>query len=1314
MTNPAVVVAFAAASVRTGRTSMVANQAWILASAGRRVLVLDIGTEGPELHDYLGGFDCHDELSVDALGADLVRPLTIATARPRVRRHEVDRPLRLRRYCLPELPVPVDVVGVAGDGHPTLELDPIWLSVRDAERLRAALTDCDYDHVLLDLPTGADPDILDLAARLADTAVVCLSSQRDAVGPARALVDELRRRAPSMAVVLAASVFAGAEHERRRDRDLVLRAFSPLLDGQFGITHIEIPYQPRHVADRTLAVLTDPPGDPTSLAAAYERLVAAVTSGDVMARGPVSQRLRTRYRLGLGIALPEPTETIRIASAPEDGVWADWITELLGVPGIDVRPLDNESSAAETVIVVLSDVFPTSAACDLLMAALSSPTARDLVTVRVTGDVGLDELLPGARTVDLSSADAEQARRALLSAVLLFSRPETGPADVAYPGAASFAGSAGLDRGVLPPEYGVPPRNLRFVGREDQLAAMRSALCPVPAPLRAGLQWLTLYGGSGVGKSELARAYVHRYGAGYDFVWWISATDVRLVRSRLWELASWRFQLPRGGDLAPVLAALCGRRADGRWLLVYDNATAESVDGSVLPTGGRGDVIITATDGIAGLPGLRLEIGGLGPFDSWQLLSQPDAGLRHLPEPEARAIGDALGHLPVALQLAAAWLRDRARLLERHYVRDAAMASAAGELSTLLHESPSAGGGLDTALRRMLGLTTALLDNHRIGALAVAIAEFCSFLQPDGVALRLLRSKPVMAMLAAAAGPAGELLLCDESELDRALWLGDRFGLFAVEQILDRLPGQDRAAQPAEGSRSAPQPRTVQRTVRLHRTIQRALRAGLDARGQLTTRQAQVLRGLAGFAPPSIDDHPELEHDFAELQRHLDQAGVAEVDYTRMTDQLGDAGTPGTAGWDVRRWLVIQLRYLYREHGADTWRAALALGNRIDASWVKAFGRTDGLRLRLAVQLANLHRGLGDYPAALALDTEVVAEQRRSLGIGHPRTLMTARGLGGDLRMVGRLDEALAEDEATWRGFREVLGKDHPDTLMVAFNLAETRYLSGRPAGAAELASKSYRRRLRLLGPDHREVWESRRNLGIYLGELGDYPRALAHLDSNVKLIRQYHGAHEHREELISRRAYLVFARRSAGGPDPTRSAAVERLLGRYRQRFGAASNLTRSCLSSFAVELNDNGHATRAAEHAAECVAASRDQLTDKHPFTLAHQVNLLRFQLAAGRLDQVLTDGPAVLSDLAELLDGGHPWVLAAATNHAGALARAGLVEEAEVQLESGLEEAFDPLGWAHPTVVAATANLELLARQSAGSADLGAWRYVEVFLP
>jgi len=74
------------------------------------------------------------------------------------------------------------------------------------------------------------------------------------------------------------------------------------------------------------------------------------------------------------------------------------------------------------------------------------------------------------------------------------------------------------------PVWNIPARNPGFTGRDDLLAELRERLL---AGDKAVVQ--ALHGMGGVGKTQLATEYAHRFAASYDLAWWVNSEQAGLI-----------------------------------------------------------------------------------------------------------------------------------------------------------------------------------------------------------------------------------------------------------------------------------------------------------------------------------------------------------------------------------------------------------------------------------------------------------------------------------------------------------------------------------------------------------------------------------------------------------------------------------------------------------------------------------------------------------------------------------------------------------------------------------------------------------------
>ncbi|MCX5211262.1 FxSxx-COOH system tetratricopeptide repeat protein [Kitasatospora sp. NBC_00240] len=1278
----------------TGRTMALANVGWILASQGMRVLLVDWDLEAPGLHRYFHPLLIDPELHATDGLIDLLRAY-VGQALP----GPDDAPaLGPRRWLAETGRLDSYVCGLALDlpAGGRLDLMPAgrqnaaysaavtsfnWRSfynrsdIRGAEFLYALREQWtrSYDYVLIDSRTGVSDTSGICTVLMPDTVVDCFTlgaqSIRGGVDAARAIVNAEERdiRVLPVPMRVEGSERAGLQ----AGRDLAHDSFAPYLDrwlspdrrGEYW-RDVEVPYRPFYAYEEIPATVVERPQQGYGLLGAFERLAAWLTDGRVRALDPVPERARHRLYAAYLRTDRSRSRQVYVSYAPGERVWAEWAAaELAGFgylaslhsaaePLDDAVPSDAVPSDADVQEADVPEAAGPAAGDGRVLALLSPeysalpragelwrrlpPAGHDggperLLALRIGPAAGRPAAPFAGRDVpDLIRTSAEEARSQLFE--LLGPAPGAGRwldgADEPAPDPVRFPG-------YRPSVQGIPPRNAAFTGRDRILEVLRDRFDAGPAAVPVQV----LHGLGGVGKSQTAAEYAHRFGGGYDVVWWVSADDPAGIPQRLAELAP-GLGLRSGDDVGrtatAVLDALRLGRPYRRWLLVYDNAEDPESLAPWLPAGSLGGhVIVTSRNrNWAGHAG-RAEIDVFAREESVRLLSRT-AGVR---SDEGQRIAELLGDLPLAVGQAAAWLRETPmpaatylELLEE-------------TLTELLDRT---GPGPDHYPHSTAAtLRIAVQDLARANTPAARMLETCAFFGPDAIPARLLYSRPVIGTLGLPESARHDLLTI--GELLRAV---NRFGLARFDQ--------------AAG------------TIDVHRLVRAVLHDQVDEADGAVIRAA-VHSALAADAPDDPDT-PANWPRYAELLPHLWPSGAVDSPDPR-----------------VRRWIVDSVRAQWQrglhasgrdlaERILERWRRdATAAGTEPTG---KAVG-DDAWILQLRTQLGNIQRSQGALLEAYETDLDVLERLRATVGPGHLHTLAVAGSLGGDLRLLGRYREARDLDERTLATARNTLGPEHPRTLMIANNLAISEFLAGDLPAALRRHRLAHQVQQEVLGARHPYTLSSAANYGCDLREAGRLQEALDVLEATVRSFRETIGD-DHRETLRTRRHLGVTLRRLGRGREALRGD--EDVHRRCLDLSGARHPDTAAAAVSLAGDVAALGDTDRAVRLCEDALAYYRDGFGELHPTTLAVTGNLAALLRRAGRTAEAGALSEGALEHLRPQLGDRHPYVLVTTANRANHLVAAGAGEAAAALEERAVPLLAEVLGADHHDTVAATSNLAL----------------------
>ena len=683
------------------------------------------------------------------------------------------------------------------------------------------------------------------------------------------------------------------------------------------------------------------------------------------------------------------------------------------------------------------------------------------------------------------------------SVVVLFveaARGRTPAADVL----AAIRRSGWWPGGTRRRSWNIPARNPAFTGREDLLAAVRQRL---QAGHAAVVQ--ALYGMGGVGKTQLAVEYAHRFGESYDVAWWINAEQGELIGDQITSLGQALGCIPAGaGSQAVRAAVLTELRQRGRWLLIFDNAEALTDVAPWLP-GAGGHVLITSRERGWDEVAAPVEVDVLPRAESIEMLRRRVPGLT---EADAGRLAAELGDLPLAVAQAAGFIADTGTPASQYL---GLLQTRAGQL--LDRRAP---GSYPRSLAAATGVIAARLADH--DPAAAELASLCAFLAPEPIPEDLFTGAADL-LPGELAAPAADPL--------------------AWRQTLAHMAGQSLA-------------RIDHRGLQMHRLTQAILRDRLTPARAAATRRCT--EAILAASDPGDPTSPQTWARWAQLVPHVLAADLAGTDNPALRElvrrvcwyliERGDIRTPRELMSNLRQqwrdrlgedhmhtlmaahylaWALLDMghyaeardlnqdtlarrrRSLGEDH-SDTLNSAhnLALNLRLLGEVQAARelnhdnlvrlrrirGEDDPSTLRAARNLAADVRDLGEVRAARDLDQDTLERCRRALGHDHPDTLFSARNLAADLRLLGEARAARDLDDDLLERCRRVLGEDHPDTLDSASNLAADLRLLGEAPAARDLDQDTLERRRRVLGEDHPDTLDSASNLAADLRELPAEP----------------------------------------------------------------------------------------------------------------------------------------------------------------------------------------------------------------------------------
>ncbi|WP_435124454.1 tetratricopeptide repeat protein [Actinacidiphila sp. bgisy144] len=485
-----------------------------------------------------------------------------------------------------------------------------------------------------------------------------------------------------------------------------------------------------------------------------------------------------------------------------------------------------------------------------------------------------------------------------------------------------------------------------------------------------------LTGMGGVGKTQLAADYAVQAwddGHGVDLLLWVTASSRDAVVAAFADAGT----TIRGTDPADPQRAAAGfltwlRVSGSSWLIVLDDvADPADLTGLWPPQVAHGRTVVTTRrrDHALSKGGgrQRVDVGLFTPAQAVAYLAEVlQADGRTEPDGELAGLTGDLGHLPLALSQAAAYITD-ADITVSHYrellTRHARTLEALSP-DTRPDEQPR-------SMAAVWELSVDYADRLRPLGLARPMLELVAFLAPNGTPLNALTSGPALDHLTRhrtppredddPAAPRSEPVTQEEAE--GALRALHRLSLLTAPGTAHAHADHptDRVGAPAWDGR----------LVRVHQLVQRATRDTLPP-----ARHDHTARTAAGALTATW---PDIERDTTHAQA-----------LRACTTALTTYAEPALHHSDAYRLLVRAGRSL-----GESGQVAAAVSHfqhLVDTSG-KFLGPDHPDSLTTRHNLAHFHGEAGDPARAAAALAELLKDQLRVLSTNHPYTLATRHSL---------------------------------------------------------------------------------------------------------------------------------------------------------------------------------------------------------------------------------------------------------------------------------------------------------------------------------
>lgn len=725
-----------------------------------------------------------------------------------------------------------------------------------------------------------------------------------------------------------------------------------------------------------------------------------------------------------------------------------------------------------------------------------------------------------------------------------------------------------------------------FIGREKELLQMAQALQPVDD--WAGGEIVAAIGLGGLGKTQLAVEFAHRYGRYFPGgVFWFNFEQTETIGTQFANCGrSDRLALqPNFNNLTRIEQIQLVKKA---WespiprLLIFDGCEEETILLDWRPSHGGCRIIMTSrrgrwspTLGVTTLP-----LGILQRKASITLLQQFRSKITY---EEANNIAKELGDLPLALHLAGSFLAA--------YIYEVSPKAYFSQLQQMkggkLLQHPSLQGfGTDFSPTEH--------ELHVAKSFALSYEKLDSKNQQDALALSLL----ARAAYFAPAEPIPRHLLFNTIK-NKPLDTKVHIHLLAAN-ALSRLESLGLIQIGTEGQA----------------TLHLLLVEFIQGVGEEPDAQAIVEQTVCNIANKLNDESNIVELNSWQIHLHH----ITEKAIFR-TDELG-----AQLGVEWGKYLILIAEY---NQAHSFLEKALII-----------FKQTVGLKHPMTAKTLY-HTGealfeQGQYDEARSFYEKALATQEKLLGKNHLDTARSLNNLGSLLRTKGEFAQARDYFDRALAVREKMLGNDHIQTASTLQNLGALLFDIGDYEKSRHYSERALAIKERVLGEFHIETAKSLNNLGILLTDLEDYDGAKRYYQRALTIIKKLLGTNHTYTAVITNNLGLLL--NDMGDYDGALDHYNQALTIK-RHLFGEEHPSTAMTLNNLGRLLINMGNFNSAQNYYERTLAIREKMLGLDHPETATILQNLAILQTSIGNYTKAKANCKRALAIREQVLGKIHP---------------------------------------------------------------------------